>query len=336
MAVNRIGRLRDGTAPLQTAHVAIVGGGAAGCVIAARLSENPNLRVVLIEAGRDTPAGSMPEDIADIFPRSYANPKYFWPIEAVPRAGQSAVPFPQARVMGGGSSVMGMWAPRGLPGDYDNWTTYGVEGWGYNDVLPFFKLLERDLDFPGENHGDAGPIPIMRRRRASWPGFTAALGKAAEKRGVQFRSDLNDSEEDGLFEMPFSNDGHTRFSSATAYLTAEVRKRSNLKIIADTEVERLRFEGRRVVGVELRRPNGEHEYLSAAHVIVSAGAIHSPALLLRSGVGPSQELAALGIEPVIDSPKVGSNLQNHTCVHLGAVVQPDGRHDPAIRSYVLG
>ncbi len=238
--------------------------------------------------------------------------------------------------MGGGSSVMGMWAPRGLPADYDNWTTYGVEGWGHNDVLPFFKLLERDLDFPGQNHGDAGPIPIMRRRRASWPGFTAALGKAAEKRGVLFQSDLNDSDEDGLFEMPLSNDGHARFSSATAYLTPAVRNRSNLKIIADTEVERLRFEGRRVIGVELRRRNDEHEYLSADHVVVSAGAIHSPVLLLRSGVGPSLELAALGIEPVIDSPEVGSNLQNHACVHLGAVVQPDGRHDPAIRSYVLG
>jgi choline dehydrogenase-like flavoprotein len=336
MAVNAIQRLEDRISARQAADIVVVGGGGAGCVIAARLSENPNLKVVLIEAGRDTPAGSIPDDIADIFPRSYANPNYFWPIEAVPRTGQSPVPFPQARVMGGGSSVMGMWAPRGLPADYDNWASYGVEGWSYRDLLPFFKMLERDLDFPGNDHGDDGPIPIMRRHRDSWPGFTAALGKAAEKRGVKFRSDLNGSEEDGLFEMPFSNDGHARFSSAIAYLTPDVRNRTNLEIITNTEVERLRFEGCRVVGVEFRRASGEQEYLSAAHVVVSAGAIHSPALLLRSGVGPAAELAALGIEPIIDSPKVGSNLQNHTCVHLGAVVQPEGRHDPAVRSYVLG
>lgn len=334
--MNAIAQLHSTTANRQISDVAVVGGGAAGCVLAARLSENPHLKVMLIEAGRDTPSGAIPDDISDIFPRSYANPDYFWPIEAVPRSGSSPVPFPQARVMGGGSSVMGMWAPRGLPADYDNWTTYGVEGWGYQDLLPFFKKLERDLDFPGGEHGDDGPVPVMRRPRASWPGFTAALGRAAEKRGLQFHRDLNGSDEDGLFEMPFSNDGHARFSSATSYLTPQVRKRTNLNIITDAEVELLRFEGRRVVGIELRHPSGEQQYISAARVVVAAGAIHSPALLLRSGVGPAQELAALGIPPIVDSPRVGSNLQNHTCVHLGAVVQPNARHDPAMRSYALG
>ena len=329
-------RLRGRIAAEQAADIAIAGGGTAGCVLAARLSENPYRKVVLIEAGRDTPTDAIPDDISDIFPRSYANPEYFWPIEAVPQSGRTPVPFPQARVMGGGSSVMGMWAPRGLPADYDNWRNYGVEGWSYLDLLPFFRKLERDLDFPAGDHGDDGPVPIMRCPRTSWPGFTAALGNAAENRGFQFHPDLNGTEEDGLFEMPLSNNGRTRFSSATAYLTPEVRKRTNLNIITDTEVEALRFEGRRVVGMELRRPNGAREYLPAARVIVSAGAIHSPAILLRSGVGPSAQLAALGIEPIIDSPDVGSNLQNHTCLHLGAVVQPYARHDPAMRSYVLG
>lgn len=334
--MNATARFTDQLPTEGVPDLVVVGGGTAGSVLAARLSENPSLKVLLIEAGRDTQVEGLPEDIADIFPRSYANPEYFWPIEAEPRPGEPPVSFPQAKVMGGGGSVMGMWAPRGLPSDYDAWKTAGVVGWSFEDCLPFFSKLERDLDFPGGIHGDAGPIPISRRPRSTWPKFTEALAQAAEKRGYQFRRDLNGSDDDGLFEMPFSNDGKVRTSAALAYLTPEVRKRPNLKILCDAEVTALRFEGRKVAGVELRGRDGSSQRVNAARVIVAAGAIYSPVLLQRSGLGSASDLRALGIDPVLDNPKIGENLQNHICVHLGAVVRAGARHDPAMRSYVLG
>jgi 5-(hydroxymethyl)furfural/furfural oxidase len=323
-------------AAVTSADIVIVGGGAAGCVLASRLSEDLSLKVLLIEAGRDTPPDDVPEDVADIFPRSYANPAYFWSLTAIPRPGAATVSFPQARIMGGGSSVMGMWAPRGLPADYDAWKAAGANGWSFADLLPYLKKLEGDRDFPDGAHGSGGPIPITRRARSSWPPFTEALAKAAETRGVKFLPDLNGSDQDGLFELPFSNDGKTRFSSAHAYLTTEVRKRPNLAILPNTEVTRLRIEGRRVVGVVIKSAAGEHQNIAAKHVILAAGAIFSPTLLLKSGIGPASELSPLGIVPVLESPKVGRNLQNHPYVHLGAVVRPGARHDPSMRSYVLG
>jgi 5-(hydroxymethyl)furfural/furfural oxidase len=334
--MNAVVQPREGAEAQTVADIAIVGGGAAGCVLASRLSEDPTMKVTLIEAGNDTPVGSTPDDVTDVFPRSYANPNYFWPLEAIPRDGEAPVFFPQARIMGGGSSVMGMWAPRGLPADYDSWSKYGVDGWSYRDLLPFFRKLERDNDFTDGVHGDSGPIPIIRRHRGTWPRFTEALGQAAEKRGYGFLPDLNGSDADGLFELPFSNDGQARKSSAHAYLDGSVRRRTNLQIMSNTEVEKLKMVGRTVVGIEIRRSDGQRHTIAANRVIVSAGAIYSPTLLLRSGIGPANELSALGITPLIDSPQVGLNLQNHPYVHLGAVVKPEARHDPAMRSYVLG
>jgi len=321
---------------MEASDVIIIGGGAAGCVMAARLSETTSRTVTLIEAGRDVLPDATPDDITDIFPRSYANMNYFWPsLTASIGAGQTPRPYSQARVMGGGGNVMGLWALRGLADDYDGWAAAGAKGWSHADVLPYFKKLERDLDFPGAPHGRDGPIPIKRTMKADWPLYNKVLADAAERTQLPYRPDLNATDEDGVFPTPISTDGRRRFASANGYLTSAVRRRANLRILAETEVERLVLEGRRVVGVEARKTGGERALLKAPIVVVTAGALHTPALLLRSGVGPATELKALGIEPVLDQPAVGENLQNHTFVHLAAFIRPEARQPKTMRNFTM-
>ena len=145
----------------------IIGAGSAGAVLASRLSEDPGTRVLVLEAGRDTPPGAIPADIADTFPSSSLNASYFWPgLHAVRSTGTPARPYVQARVMGGGSSVMGLWALRGMPSDYDSWAAAGAGGWSWSDVLPVFRRLENDAD-RDQTQTTAGPYPILRLPRGN-------------------------------------------------------------------------------------------------------------------------------------------------------------------------
>ena len=256
-------------------------------------------------------------------------------MKAIGRPGAEARPFIEARILGGGSSVMGMWALRGPPSDYDAWAAAGARGWAYDDVLPFFAKLERDLDFSGNAHGKDGPIPIRRVPRADWPGYVAALADAATRHGLPAQPDINGSADDGVFPLPFTTDGRGRVSTATGYLTADVRRRPNLTIVTGVEATGLTFDGKAVTGVNFRRGDGTDESVRAPHVVMTAGALHSPALLLRSGIGSAADLKSLGIDVVADLPEVGRNLQNHTFVHFGAVVRPHARQNPTIRNYGL-
>jgi len=323
----------------------IVGGGSAGSVLASRLSETSSKSVLLIEAGIDTPPHGVPDVIGSGDPEySYFDPRYHWEDFRVhyrsyeeARSGRDpALKLEQGKVLGGGSSINGQIAFRGLPHDYDEWAALGLRGWAYADVLPYFRKLERDVDFPHDGHGRDGPIPIRRLFPDSWPGFTTACLESLRAEGYRYFDDGNGDSGDGCLPMPMSNQYDRRVSAAIGYLGSAVRRRSNLRIQCKTRVLRLLFEGGRAVSVEAEC-DGRLEIFHGRDIIVSAGALSSPAILMRSGIGPAGHLAEHGIAVIRDLPGVGENLREHPETAIVCHLHPAARIGAGLkRAWFLG
>ncbi len=313
----------------------IVGGGSAGSVLANRLSARSANRVLVCEAGQDTPHGKIPDVLLDSYPgKAYLDTRFHWTELKVttqvishnnPDADRPPLrKYEQARVLGGGSSINGQLANRGAPTDYDEWEVRGAKGWHWDAVLPYFRKVERDMDFDGPYHGNEGRIPVRRIFPDLWNGYSKALAEAYERAGYSYLPDQNGKFEDGFFPITSSNAYERRVSAATGYLDPGTRLRENLTISTNTQVTELLFEGLKCVGV-MALVDGKATEFRANEVILSSGAIHSPAHLLRAGIGPAMHLNDMGIAVRANLAGVGQRLMDHPSIAVASFIQPSGR-----------
>jgi choline dehydrogenase len=289
----------------------IVGAGSAGSALAARLSEDPGTRVALLEAGRNDASMliNMPAGIAQILPPEHAS-EFNWGYWTEPQKhlNDRRLYWPRGKALGGSSAINGMVYIRGHASDYDRWAQSGCTGWGWADVLPWFKAAEDSDRGASDWHGVGGPLAVTRRMLPH--PLNHAFIDAAGEAGIPRTDDFNGPQMEGAGSYDSTIRGGQRCSAARAYLTPAVRRRPNLRIITEALATRVLFDGTTATGVAYRTPGGPGT-VRASRVLLSGGTINTPQLLLLSGIGPAADLRALGIPVVADSPDVGANLQDH-------------------------
>jgi choline dehydrogenase len=313
----------------------VVGGGSAGAAVASRLTEFTDRRVLLLEAGPDHSTPDEADHLTN--PMTFAQALTAWGLNATLREGRD-FPYAQGKVIGGGSAVNGALALRGMPADYDRWAAEGCPGWDWAGLLPAFRRLETDLDIKNHLHGSDGPMAIRRWAQADLIPIQQAFLGAARECGFGWTDDHNDPDSTGIGPFPMNRDGDIRLSTALTYV-AQARPRPNLTIAGGARVDRLILEstagGVRVSAVEITS-DGRQSTISAERVIVTAGALASPALLARSGIGPAADLARLGIECLVDNPHVGANLMDHPGTLIFLAPNDPSFCDPTGPAYQIG
>jgi choline dehydrogenase len=292
----------------------IVGGGSAGCVLAARLSEDPRVRVVLLEAG-DTDVGRLGMRMPLAWRDTFMNPAVSWGFltEPEPHADGRVIPAPRGKVLGGSASVNGMMYARGCPADYDEWAREGLDGWGYADVLPYFRRSESNWRGASTDHGGDGPLTVSRH----FPDATIypRLMAAAQSLGYEQLSDFHGAQAEGFSVPDFTVHRGERASTSVRFLRPVLR-RSNLTVITGACVHRLLFTGRRAQGLEYSVRGNMQRLDCGREIVLAAGAFNSPQLLLLSGIGPASGIEPHGIRVLHELPGVGANLQEHQSIAM--------------------